>query len=77
VPRFCSASCRQAAYHRRTFAKRGPVPLHLLASDLSIVRLRAIVREEVARLLAAAGLPIAEPAPKKKLALSVVEPTAD
>lgn len=52
-PRYCSASCRQRAYEQRRIARlvEQQLPVRLLEADMGDMRLRALVREEVEKVL--------------------------
>jgi ribosomal protein L34E len=64
-PKFCGASCRQAAYLARKANRLHPVTL--LAADLSRVHVREFLRREIWNVLQQAGLVSApEPPPMRR-----------
>src|SRR5437764_11255976 len=64
-PKFCGASCRQAAYLARKVNRLHPVTL--LAADLSHVHVREFLRREIWNLLQETGLVSApEPPPMRR-----------
>jgi hypothetical protein len=77
-PRYCSASCRQAAYLVRNANRLHPV--QLLAADLADIQVQNWLRREMLKLLRQAGLVIApEPPPMprqrgSKINLRLVRP---
>ena len=52
VPTFCGQGCKQRAYLKR----RRVGPMELLAQDLATARVRAVIRDEIWKILTQAGL---------------------
>ena len=52
VPTFCGQGCKQRAYLKR----RRVGPMELLARDIATVQVRAVIRDEIWKLLRQAGL---------------------
>ena len=59
VPAYCGQSCKQRAYLKR----RRVGPMELLAQDLATARVRAVIRDEIWKILMQAGLVDGDPPP--------------
>ena len=77
VPTFCGQSCKQRAYLKR----RRVGPMELLAQDIATVKVRAVIRDEIWKILTQAGLVggnLPPPPPKPRRAqLRVIDTASD